>query len=190
MKSIFLAAGVPDPLQSPEFARTANVVLIREAVIALIEVVLPHGRLVFGGHPAITPFVSRVAAQLGHLDRVTAYQSQWFRGQQPPEVECFAQLCWTPRGADREDSLAIMREQMLTEGTLVAGVFIGGKEGVLAEEALFRRLAPQAVALPVASTGGAALEIWRQSSPQPEYLLTEIAYDLLFEDQILPLLLT
>jgi hypothetical protein len=59
--AVFLSASVPDPKRDPKYYRTADVTAIRDAVRALVTIVLPKARLVWGGHPAITPPVRVIA---------------------------------------------------------------------------------------------------------------------------------
>ena len=56
-----------------------------------------------------------------------------------------------------------MRLKMLGENDFVAGVFIGGMEGVENEFKLFRELNPKALVLPIASTGAAARIIYDEN---------------------------
>lgn len=127
---VFLSASLPSPERHPAYAASANPVAIREAVRALAEVVVPAARLVFGGHPEISPRVQQEAERLGAADNVVIYQSRFFEKLIPPASQRFRQLVWTPAGADRESSLRLMREQMLQSERFHAGVFIGGMEGV------------------------------------------------------------
>jgi len=60
---------------------------------------------------------------------------------------------------DRDASLTRMRLEMLKSHAFEAAVFIGGMEGVFEELAVFQRLHPNASIIPIASAGGAALEI-------------------------------
>ena len=46
---VFLSAGVPDPHRDEKYFKTGDTGAIRDAVIALLEVVLPGTKLVFGG---------------------------------------------------------------------------------------------------------------------------------------------
>ncbi len=118
---------------------------------------LPRGLLVFGGHPAFSPLVLTVAAQLGAVDRVVIYQSRFFEKVIPPDSMAFPNLKWTPEVAgDREKSLELMRGEMMGGYDFGAGVFIGGMKGVEDEYAMFRRVWPGVPAYPVASGGGAA----------------------------------
>jgi hypothetical protein len=155
MKRVFVSSSVPDPRRPGEehYAETADNVAIRDAITALVEVVTPADTLVFGGHPAITPMVARVAAELGTLERVQIFQSLWFEPFFPPENRAFRSLVRTPRAATKMESLRAMRVQMLA-GPFEAAVFIGGMKGVEDEfDAVCGRIP---LCLPVATTGGAA----------------------------------
>lgn len=39
------------------FFDTADFIAMRDAVVALVNAIIPHYRLVWGGHPAITPII-------------------------------------------------------------------------------------------------------------------------------------
>ncbi|QSQ17922.1 SLOG domain-containing protein [Myxococcus landrumensis] len=157
---IFLSASVPLPGRGQVYLSTANILGIREAVAALTVVVLPTDRLVFGGHPAISPLVHLAAERLGAADRVYIYQSAFFQSVIPPSSLRFRHIIWTPPGVDRSSSLLRMREQMIGSEDFRAGVFIGGMDGVEEEFELFRRHHPKAALLAVASTGAAARVIF------------------------------
>lgn len=192
MSAVFLSASVPDPARDPTYFSTGDVVRIRAAVTALLEVVLPRGVLVWGGHPAIAPFVRRVAGRLDRADRVETWVSAWFRDQIPADTRKLPDLRWTPEGEDLEQSLITLRERMLASHPFAAAVFIGGMEGVEREFDMFREAWPDVPVLPVASTGAAALRLWR-AHPQDdadtqERLAHDAVYDLLLEDLLVPLL--
>lgn len=157
METVFLSASVPDPRRDPRYYDTADVVAIREAVRALASVVLPRARLVFGGHPAVTPMVRQVAEALGRVDRVRIYQSRYFAPEAPADNAAFPWLVWVDADGDQAGSLLRMREAMLSRHRLKAAVFVGGMDGVVDEHAMVCRLQPGAVRLPVGSTGAAAL---------------------------------
>ncbi|HEX5753744.1 MAG TPA: hypothetical protein VFZ09_46580 [Archangium sp.] len=179
---VFLSASIPSPDRHPAYMRTANLVAIREAVSALTLVVVPTARLVFGGHPAISPLVHLAAERLGAADNVFIYQSQFFQGLIPPSSLKFRHLRWTPAGPDRASSLLRMREQMLQSEPFHAGVFIGGMEGVEDEFQLFQRYHPHALILAVASTGAAARILFEQQSggSKDSGLEHDVAYAALF----------
>jgi hypothetical protein len=182
-KRFFLSASVPDPKRDPKYFDTADHIAIRDAVRALAMLVLPEHFLVWGGHPAITPMIRVIAQSLeaSLQNHVWLYQSDFFRDQAPPDNKAFEHVVWTPRvDGDRQRSLEVMREKMLSE-PFDAGVFIGGMEGVEEEFDLFRKYQPGAKAFPVASTGGAALHLFnRQPESYPRALLDEQSYLLLF----------
>src|SRR5436305_1538123 len=106
-----------------------------------------NGRLVFGGHPTITPLVLHVAGDGGYRERVDVYQSEWFRRELPPETLRlqelgFGRIHWTPAEKTREDSLLKMRVHMLSKSQPIGAIFIGGMEGIHAEWDLFATLMP------------------------------------------------
>ena len=153
MKTVFVSASVPDPKRDRKYFETADVVAIRDAITATIAVVTPQDRLIFGGQPAITPMVARVAGDLGTLGNVTIYQSEWFAPFFPPENKAFGSLEKIPAEIDQAASLKKMREAMLGNA-FEAAVFIGGMDGVEKEfDHLHKRGIP---CYPLATTGAAA----------------------------------
>lgn len=159
--AIFLSASVPGGDGETCYAKTADTVAIATAVGALIHVVLGRRRLVWGGHPAITPMVYAVAEGLGvdYSQWVTLYQSKFFEDQYPEDNENFQNVVYTRNEHDLGASLSFMRRQMFGENQFDAGVFIGGKDGLLKEFQLFQKLQPRAQLIPILSTGGATLEV-------------------------------
>lgn len=187
LPAIFLSASVPDPRRNPQYFDSADVIAIREAVIGLVSVVLPRALLVFGGHPAISPLVLTTARQLGLAARVVIYQSRFFEALIHPSSLGFQHFHWTEKvNDDRALSLEHMRREMLGRWPFQAGIFIGGMEGVEEELVLFQTLHPGAPVYPIASTGGAALELFKhgkgpQAADIREALMGELAYGALFE---------
>ena len=183
--AVFLSASVPDPRRHPRYIGSADLVGIREAVLALVQVVLPRSRLVFGGHPAISPLVVLAADRVGMRKHVRIFQSMLFRAVAPAASLALPCIEWTPAiSEDREESLRAMREKMLASEMFAAGVFIGGMEGVEAEFTLFRQRYPEVPVYAIASTGAAALDLW-QAYPQADLVLQErlrdeLVYDSLF----------
>jgi hypothetical protein len=156
--AVFLSAGVPDPA-APHFLGEGDSVAISAAVAALLEVTLGRRKLVWGGHPAITPMVWAFAESMGvdYSEWVLLYQSLRFEDEFPEETALFHNVVFTERiGDDISENLALMRSRMIEENQFDAAVFIGGMQGVLDEYRLFLELAPNAGIIPVASTGGAA----------------------------------
>lgn len=181
MLNVFLSASIPLPNRDRQFYDTADILAIREALKALVEAVLPVGRLTTGGHPAITPLIALFVreAQLPK-DRLTIFQSQIFFGQLPQANQEFADVRFTPAvKGNVAASLSAMREAMLKSQNFDVAVLIGGMEGVIDEAAMFRRFNPGAPVLPIASTGAAAATVFGEGE-YPEELATELTYPTLF----------
>ena len=79
VKNIFLSAGVPTSDRPAKYYDTADVIAIRDSVIALASTVLANNEfhLIWGGQPAITPLIALVLEryELKMTNRVTLYQS-------------------------------------------------------------------------------------------------------------------
>ena len=132
MTTVFLSAGIPDRPERGDYVETSDPIAIRDAVRALTSVVIDRGqRLVFGGHPAITPLVWQVAEAAGGTDLVSIYQSREYENVIPEEALGFTTISW------RHD-LREMRSSMIHEHQHDCGVFIGGMDGVKTEFSLFR----------------------------------------------------
>ena len=107
------------------------------------------------------------------------FQSRYFERVFPTDNAAFERVeLVDAMPNDRDASLERMREAMLT-GPFVAGLFIGGMEGVEEEFAMFSRTQPGLPAFPIASTGAAAAKLF-DASPElqrdhPE-LRDEISY--------------
>jgi hypothetical protein len=189
---VFLSASVPLPSRNPAYFKTANIIAIRDAVRALTLVVSEkHMKLVFGGHPAISPMIRLQIAQSGNRvgDHVVMFQSRFFERQFPDDNAAFEKVELVEAVQnDREKSLLHMREVMLAK-PFDAGVFIGGMEGVEQEFDMFRRLQPHIPVFPIASTGAAASIIYDRDGDlqhkHPE-LRDEISYLTLMRDLIAP----
>lgn len=166
-KAIFLSASVPDPRRGPEYAATADSVAIQAAVSALVHVTLGRRRLIWGGHPSITPMIWVVAEAMG-IDYgawVTLYQSRHFKEDFPAENKAFQNVVFTEDiNENRSLSLVEMRTQMFEQNNFDAAVFVGGMEGILDEYKLFSEIQNAAKIIPVAATGGAALELASKAS--------------------------
>ena len=134
--------------------------------------------LVFGGHPAISPLVEHAARSLNAVDNVHIFQSRWFESIVSPEARAFQNLYWTRIGNDSDESLSIMRVEMLRFRTFRVGIFIGGMEEVEAECDLFKRSYLRHQIFPIASTQGAALRLWdRGEGPQVSAIRNALRYD-------------
>lgn len=207
MKNIFLSASIPLPERDSKYIDTADIIAIRDAVIALATVVLPHHRIIWGGHPSITPLIyfvidkltkSKVAKEVENFDNLTIekqneifdqaikneiskhvilYQSLYFEKYFLEDNNKFENVILTKNvDNDRDKSLLHMRERMLDEFEFSAAVFIGGMEGIEGDKEkgiegeykMFIDKHPNAIVLPVASTGAA----------------TKIVYDNLFPEEM------
>jgi hypothetical protein len=137
---VFLSASVP---YRAGWVEDAQPVEIEEAIISVARAVFARrARLVFGGHPSVSPLIASIAGEYhppdpGRRDAdrpVVTFQSEYFRGCLPDETWTMHRLGWTSiqwtpavpptaqgRGCDprtaapraRQDSLTTMRQWML-----------------------------------------------------------------------------
>jgi hypothetical protein len=186
MKNIFLSASIPLPERHPKYYETADIIAIRESIIALTSIVLPHHRIIWGGHPSITPLIYYVMEKMGLniQDHVKLYQSLFFKDIFPPNNNKFENIEFTENMGDIHSSIQRMRERMFSENEFVAAVFIGGMDGIEVEYNMFKELHPEALLLPIASTG-AATKIVYDNLPAEEFkeerLLNDYGYTSLFQ---------
>ncbi len=183
--NIFLSASIPLPERDPKYIETADVIAIRDSVIALASTVLPHYNLIFGGHPSITALIAHVLthSNIDVNDHVTLYQSAFFYDQFPTENKYVPHKEYTPNLGDRTNSLNEMRRAMIEDNIYSAAFFIGGMEGVEDEFLAFTKAHPDTVVFPVASTGAAAKILFDKNPGAYESrLLTDLAYASLFKD--------
>jgi len=185
--TILMSASIPTQERSAEFRKIPNAqIQIEQAVIALARNVFQAGgRMVFGGHPSISPLVLMVATEY-NLDKgiespdrnqsqakpIVIYQSNAFKDVISDKTyELFnlgyAEIEWTEAFEDEkcnpsikgttqcEKSLTLMREKMMTENP-AALVCIGGMEGVVEEFNLFRAKYPYKPVYLFEPTGGAS----------------------------------
>lgn len=159
MGEIFLSASVPDPGEA-HFDETANPFLIQFAVRELVTVCLGRRRIIWGGHPSITPMVHAVCSEFGmDFDApVVLYQSEYFRSRLPKINDFFDPIITPKIDGDRDASLTLMRRTMLSR-PIEAAVFIGGMEGIFEEYNLCRELQPDARIIALAAPGGAASQL-------------------------------
>lgn len=185
--NVFLSASVPLPDRDAHFYESADVLGIREAVKSLVIEVARQGKLTFGGHPAITPLITLVLNQSfpDKAGSFVLYQSEYFLRQFPLDNSAFIDLHVTPAiDENRAASLDLMRREMLTHCSYDAAFFIGGMEGVIEEFDMLRTLQPEVPTYPIASTGGAALDLYQRGEWDTS-LLDELTYPTLFR-RLLP----
>jgi hypothetical protein len=182
MGAIFLSASIP-VIGRGQYYKTADPFLIQCAVRELTIATVRRHKIVWGGHPAITPMIWNICEDLGtdYTDSVTLYQSRFFEGNYPEENQRFDNVIYTePVPGNIKGSLQLMREQMLSRDDLIGAVFIGGMDGVEVEYEIFRRFNPEAFILPVAAPGGAALNLARDKGYFTGRALEDIDFATLF----------
>lgn len=186
MSAIFLSASVP-LVNRGNYHETANPFLIQCAVRELIISAIRQHKIVWGGHPAITPMIWAICEDLeiDYSDAVILYQSSFFKDRFPEENQRFHNVVLTDAvPGDQNASLLLMREQMLSRDDLAAAVFIGGMDGVEAEYDLFVRFHPQAKVLPIAAPGGAALALAKRVGISDESELCDVDFSRLFHSHL------
>jgi len=166
-KSIFLSASIPDEKRAERYNRVEDAAFeIDQAVVSLARAVFSEGgRLVFGGHPAISALISIVVGEYREprfaesteerrSPPVEIYQSRAFEGYVPDDTLLmyrlgYASIHWVDAvdgerfnpDAPSEDlpctkSLRRMRETMFEASHPDGMVCIGGMEGLEDEVAL------------------------------------------------------
>ena len=187
--NLFLSASVPVAGRADgKYLATADIIAIRDAVIALASVVLPRYHLIWGGHPSITPLIANV---LRHSNKevnssVTVYQSGYFVNEFPKENKDVEHVVVTESLGERVSSLDLMRRRMVIENDFAAAVFIGGMDGVEDEYKIFVESHPEAKVFPMASTGAAALMLYDANTDAfDERLKNDMAYASLFKDLLM-----
>ena len=174
-RHVFLSASFPSG-ERGEQVRPFDASAIADAVSAIVRaVLLNEGKLLFGGHPTITPLVLMIGAELGAQKAVDLFQSRWFGKQITEETWTLAAsnvgtIHWTPRCATLEASLEEMRKQMLQFVVPVGAVFVGGMSGIWEEYELFGKARPGVPRIPVAGPGGAAAQLPNSGDDVPSIL--------------------
>lgn len=182
MNEIFLSASVP-LVGRGNYYETADPFLIQCAVRELVIAVIRDWRIIWGGHPAITPMIWTICQDLGidYSNSVVLYQSRFFEDRFPEENNSFHNVVFVNAvPGDREASLLLMRETMLSRQGLKAAVFIGGMEGIEAEYALFKRFHPNEKVLLVPAPGGAARHLAERVGGFDEAALRDVDFARLF----------
>lgn len=186
LKNIFLSASVPLPDRDSKYFETADIIAIRDAVIALTTVILPYHRIIWGGHPSITPLIYYVMEKmnLNIQDHVKLYQSLFFEKYFPDDNNKFRNIEFTENIGDIHSSIQRMRERMFGENKFDAAIFIGGMDGIEVEYNMFKVYHPDALLLPIASTGAATKIVYDNFLPEElknERLLKDYGYMSLFQ---------
>ncbi len=162
---VFLSAGVPWGERALRY-EPFNAEAITDAAVWIARILLRRGaRLVFGAQPAISPVILSIAADAPERDAVEIFQSERFRPVVPPETLELARaghghIEWVDGTEDEplQDSIGRMRDRML-DREIVAGVFIGGMNGIEDE---FERFGTRHAGRPryvITGPGGAARKL-------------------------------
>jgi hypothetical protein len=190
VKNIFLSASIPLLERDAKYIETADIIAIRDAVIALTRVVLPHHRIIWGGHPSITPLIYYVMDKLkiNIQEHVRLYQSLWFEDKFPEDNNMFENVIYTEKQADIPSSIKHMRQRMFSENQFAAAVFIGGMNGIEDEFKMFNEFHPKALKIPIASTGAASKIVYDHMLPNDnknKRLEKDYGYMSLFQEFIM-----
>jgi hypothetical protein len=168
MGAIFLSASIPT---RPPYDSDSRPQEIQAAISALAQVTLGRRKLVWGGHPAITPLLWAAAQSVGveYSTAVELFQSRFFKDEDfPQENKHFANVTYIDAvGGDLAESLKAMRYAMMISTEFDAAVFVGGMEGIRDEYEMFTAIWPKATCIPVAQTGGAAYCLARDIGYKP-----------------------
>lgn len=187
MKEIFLSASVPEQGRG-DFYETADPFLIQFAVRELITVCLGRRRVVWGGHPSITPMVHAVCRDFGleFEAPVLLFQSKYFKDQFPEDNKFF-QTVLVDGAGEREESLTLLRSTMLAR-PIEAAVFVGGMEGSFEEYKILLALhGKKANVLAVGAPGGAARQLAQELSPpgrEGEHEVDRIDFARLYQERL------
>ena len=101
-------------------------------------------------------------------EHVSLYQSRFFEHLFLKDNNKFENVMHTENLGDIHSSIQHMRLRMFLENNFAAGIFIGGMDGIEVEYKMFKEHHPEALILPIASTGAA----------------TKIVYDNLFPEEM------
>lgn len=173
-KYIFLSASIPIADRDDIYYIKTNPLDITDAIVALTRNILNRrGKIVFGGHPTISPLILSIAKDFISyfkqevLPLVFIFQSRFFE----EEISKFTKellelgigiIKWTKAKQNREKSLLYMRKKMIKEAPLDAAIFIGGMRGIKEEYSLFTKIHPNSPIYPIATTGGTTKKIFEE----------------------------
>lgn len=163
-RHVFLSASFPSGERGEGF-QPFDAGEIAEAVTAIVRAVLASGgKLVFGGHPTITPLVLMIGSEIGVRHAVNVFQSEWFKDRITAETirlygSEIGSIHWTRRCPTRDHSLLEMRRLMFDFVELDGAVFVGGMEGIFDEYEYAGRVLPGVPRIPIAGPGGAAARL-------------------------------
>ncbi len=123
---------------------------IEDSIKSFIRTCLAkNARLVFGGHPTITPLISKTLRELPfEFNRqVTLYQSRYFDMDFISENSEFINLKLIDVIEDVKDeknaSLTEMRKRMINDSDFDAAIFIGKTKGIKDEYRMLKKRHPR-----------------------------------------------
>jgi hypothetical protein len=165
-RGLLLSASFPALGERGDRYRPYDADAIADAVATLVDATFAaHGRLIFGGHPTITPLVMNMAAARNVRDAVDVFQSGWYadRITQPTlelERRGFGRILPTEKLDTEPNSLRLMRARMIGQSNdLAAAVFVGGMEGIEEEYREVGLRQPAIPRLTITAPGGAAARL-------------------------------
>jgi DNA-binding CsgD family transcriptional regulator len=179
-RHVFLSASFPSGPRGKE-VEPFDAAAIADAVTAIVRaVLLSEGKILFGGHPTITPLVLLIGTELRTRRVVDIFQSDWYADQVTSEsirlVESgVADIHPTPKLDTREESELEMRSQMFDFVRPAGAVFVGGMSGIWDEHALFGDRHPGVPRLPLAGPGGAAARLEPDKEGVSQRIRAELA---------------
>ena len=178
-RHVFLSASFPSGDRGKE-VEPYDAAAIADAVTSIVRaVLLNEGKLLFGGHPTITPLVLLIGTELRAEHAVDIFQSDWFADQTTEETIRLVEsgvgdIHRTPKLDTREASLAEMRERMFAFARATAAVFVGGMSGIWEEHKQFGRAQPGVLRLPLTGPGGAAARLKPDMEGIPRQIWTRL----------------
>jgi len=164
---IFLSASIPSADRNESYYIDTNPLDITDAIVTIARsIIVRKGKIIFGGHPTISPLILSVAKNFipyfekGDFPFIYIYQSKFFERKISRFTEelldtGIGQIIWTDAKDDPEESLSFMRMCMIKEKRLNAAIFIGGMEGIEKEYLLFNEYYSNIPFYLLGSTGGA-----------------------------------
>lgn len=178
--SVLLSLSLPPDLTGSQRAQD-----LYDFLVAIVSGVIGSGgRIVFGGHPTITPLIHRIVTTKGVAQPcISLYQLERFQKSAPTEIrdEHIFNLTWIEsmdsKVADPLNrELDKMRTAMAKEAD--AGIFLGGNPqslssvpGILDEYQHFIQCHPQGPAYLLGFLGGPTTDIINnQNNPEPNFL--------------------
>jgi hypothetical protein len=158
---VFLSASIPSGERAAQFLPSDSARITGVVTTMARAILRENWRLVFGGHPTITPLILLIAGQEDRHGQVEVFQSEWFAEQITDETRQLERLglgriVWTRRRDTLPESLDEMRRQALSASGLIGAGFIGGMEGIVEEFQLAGSLFPGRTRFRIGGPGGAA----------------------------------